>query len=150
MLMNAGKFLAPQDARAVLHDAHYAFGLPDLAHYRIQLARTRTGSIFPLRSSQKSCRLPTCAARKHFAATLENVSTRWTYRSFAGDRHAEMVVEVAYTSPDQKEFRIVSQSGSKVQAPLALLRHVWLRLLESEKEALQNANRQRWVRLPTC
>jgi len=59
------------------------------------------------------------------------------YRGFSGDRHAEMVVEAAYTSPDWKEFRIVSQSGSKL-----LLRHVLLRLLDSEKEALQDANRQ--------
>lgn len=65
------------------------------------------------------------------------------YRGFAGSRHAEMVVEVAYSSPDRKEFTVVSQSGSKL-----LLNRVLFRLLESEKEALQEANRQRTALSP--
>jgi hypothetical protein len=60
------------------------------------------------------------------------------YRGFPGSRHAEMVVEAAYSSPDRKEFNVVSQSGSKL-----LLNRVLFRLLESEKEALQEANRER-------
>lgn len=59
------------------------------------------------------------------------------YRGFPGRRHAEMVVEAAYTSPDRKEFKIISQSGSKL-----LLHRVLFRLLESEIEALQSAIRK--------
>ena len=59
------------------------------------------------------------------------------YHGFPSGRHAEMIVEAVYTSPAQKDFRIVSESGSKV-----LLQHVLYRLLDSEKEALQNANRK--------
>jgi len=59
------------------------------------------------------------------------------YHGFPSGRHAEMTVEALYTSPAQKDFRIVSESGSKV-----LLQHVLYRLLDSEKEALQNANRK--------
>jgi len=59
------------------------------------------------------------------------------YHGFPSGRHAEMTVEAVYTSPAQKEFRIVSESGSKL-----LLQHVLYRLLDSEKEALQNANRK--------
>jgi hypothetical protein len=59
------------------------------------------------------------------------------YRGFPSGRHAEMIVEAVYTFPAQKDFRIVSESGSKL-----LLQHVLYRLLDSEKEALQNANRK--------
>jgi len=59
------------------------------------------------------------------------------YHGFPSGRHAEMIVEAVYTSPTQKDFRIVSESGSKL-----LLQHVLYRLLDSEKEALQNANRK--------
>jgi len=59
------------------------------------------------------------------------------YRGFPSGRHAEMTVEAVYSSPAQKDFRIVSESGSKL-----LLQHVLYRLLDSEKEALQNANRK--------
>lgn len=59
------------------------------------------------------------------------------YRGFPGSRHAEMQVEASYVAPDKKEFKIVSQSGSKL-----LINRVLLRLLESEKEALQEPMRQ--------
>jgi len=59
------------------------------------------------------------------------------YHGFPSGRHAEMIVEAVYSSPAQKDFRIVSESGSKL-----LLQHVLYRLLDSEKEALQNANRK--------
>ena len=59
------------------------------------------------------------------------------YRGFPSDRHAEMIVDAVYTSPAYKDFRIVSESGSKV-----LLQHVLYRLLDGEREALQNANRK--------
>lgn len=59
------------------------------------------------------------------------------YHGFPGGRHAEMTVEAKYTSPDQKDFRIVSEDGSKL-----LLDRVLRRLLDSEKEALQNTTHE--------
>jgi hypothetical protein len=53
-----------------------------------------------------------------------------TYNGFPGVRDAEMVVEATYDSPSTKNFRIISQSGSKL-----VIDHVFRRLLESEKEA---------------
>jgi hypothetical protein len=65
------------------------------------------------------------------------------YRGFPGSRHAEMIVEAAYTYPAQKSFRIISESGSKL-----LLQRVLHRLLDSEREALQNANREQTTMSP--
>ncbi len=52
--------------------------------------------------------------------------------------HAEMVVDVVYTAPATKDFTIVSQSGSGL-----LLKHVLKRLIDTEKEALEEKNRAR-------
>ena len=52
-------------------------------------------------------------------------------------------MDAVYTSPAQKDFRIISESGSKL-----LLQHVLYRLLDSEKEALQNANRKQTAMSP--
>jgi hypothetical protein len=52
--------------------------------------------------------------------------------------HAEMVVDLVYTAPGNKVFTIVSESGSGL-----LLTHVLKRLLDSEKEALEEKNRIR-------
>jgi len=65
------------------------------------------------------------------------------YRGFPGSRHAEMIVEAVYTSPAKKDFRIISESGSKL-----LLQRVLHRLLDSEREALQNANREQTTMSP--
>jgi outer membrane lipoprotein-sorting protein len=59
------------------------------------------------------------------------------YHGFLGSHKAQVQVEVAYSAPDKKEFKIVSQSGSKV-----LINRVLLKLLESEKEAAQQQNRK--------
>jgi hypothetical protein len=56
------------------------------------------------------------------------------YRGFPGDREAEMTVEATYNSPSSKEFKIVSQSGSKL-----IQDRVFKKLLASEKEAAQPA-----------
>jgi hypothetical protein len=56
------------------------------------------------------------------------------YRGFPGDREAEMTVEATYDSPSSKQFKVVSQSGSKL-----VLDRVFKKLLESEKEAAQPA-----------
>jgi hypothetical protein len=51
--------------------------------------------------------------------------------------HAEMQVEATYRAPDEKDFRIVSESGSKL-----LIRHVLLKLLQSEHDAQKEQNRK--------
>jgi hypothetical protein len=54
------------------------------------------------------------------------------YHGFPGDREAEMVVQATFNSPAGKEFKVVSQSGSKI-----IVDRVFKKLLESEKEAAQ-------------
>jgi hypothetical protein len=54
------------------------------------------------------------------------------YRGFPKDRDAEMTVRATYDSPSSKEFKVVSESGSKL-----ILNRVFKKLLESEKEAAQ-------------
>jgi hypothetical protein len=63
-------------------------------------------------------------------------SKRWyhiEYRGLFGGREASMEVLATYDAPDQHDFKVVSQSGSKL-----LLNRVLLKLLDSEKEAFQN------------
>jgi len=70
-------------------------------------------------------------------ALLHSESTRvyhLAYRGFPGAREAEMTVRATYDRPSTKDFKIVSESGSKV-----IQEHVFKRLLESEKEAAQPA-----------
>jgi hypothetical protein len=59
------------------------------------------------------------------------------YRGFPSDRDAEMVVSVTYRAPNSKEFRVVSQSGSKL-----ILDRVFKKLLEGEQEASNEENRR--------
>jgi hypothetical protein len=59
---------------------------------------------------------------------------RLVYHGFPGDREAEMTVQATYNSPASKEFKVVSQSGSKL-----IQDRVFKRLLESEQEAAQPA-----------
>jgi hypothetical protein len=59
---------------------------------------------------------------------------RLVYQGFPGDREAEMTVVATYDQPASKEFKVVSQSGSKL-----VLNRVFKRLLDSEKEAAQPA-----------
>jgi hypothetical protein len=54
------------------------------------------------------------------------------YRGFPGDRDAEMTLKATYDSPCSKEFKVVSESGSKL-----IRDRVFKKLLESEKEAAQ-------------
>jgi hypothetical protein len=61
---------------------------------------------------------------------------RWyqlEYRGLLGSRNANMEVLATYTAPDQHNFSVTSQSGSKL-----LLNRVLLKLLDSEKEAFKN------------
>jgi hypothetical protein len=70
-------------------------------------------------------------------ALLQSEATRvyhLAYRGFPGDREAEMTVEATYRSPSTKDFKIVSESGSKL-----ILDRVFKKLLEGEKEAADPA-----------
>ena len=55
-----------------------------------------------------------------------------TYHGFPGDHEAEMTVEAKFQSPTTKDFKVISQSGSKL-----IIDHVFKKLLESEQEAAQ-------------
>jgi hypothetical protein len=57
---------------------------------------------------------------------------RLSYRGFPGDRDAGMTVAATYESPSTKNFKVLSQKGSKV-----VIERVFKRLLESEKEAAE-------------
>ena len=63
---------------------------------------------------------------------------RLSYRGFPGDRDAEMTVAATYDSPSTKNFKVISQTGSKL-----IVDRVFKRLLESEKEAAEPEMRAR-------
>jgi hypothetical protein len=67
----------------------------------------------------------------HFEATRVY---RMVYRGLPSDRVAEMTVQATYDWPSSKDFKVVSQSGSKL-----IVNRVFMKLLESEKEATQPA-----------
>lgn len=60
-----------------------------------------------------------------------------TYRGFPGNHDASMVVKVKFHAPNDKEFSIVSQTGSKF-----IVDHVFKKLLEGEQEAAKPENRR--------
>jgi len=59
---------------------------------------------------------------------------RLVYQGFPGDREADMTVEAIYDRPSSKQFKVISQSGSKL-----ILNRVFKKLLDSEQEATQPA-----------
>ena len=77
------------------------------------------------------------AANRRRSAELRGYQTirsyNLQYRGLLGSRSAEMKVVARYTAPDQRDFSVISQSGSKL-----LLNRVLLKLLDSEKEASRN------------
>lgn len=70
-------------------------------------------------------------ALRHFEATRVY---HLAYRGFPGDKDAEMTLKATYDRPCWKEFKVVSESGSKL-----ILDRVFKKLLEGEKEAAQPA-----------
>jgi outer membrane lipoprotein-sorting protein len=58
------------------------------------------------------------------------------YKGFPKTLHAEMVVEMTYNAPGRKEFKIVSESGSKW-----IVKRVLKRLIDEETEAQGAATR---------
>jgi len=57
------------------------------------------------------------------------------YVGFPSGKSAEMVVNMAYDAPAQKQFRVVKEQGSRL-----LLDHVLNELIQNEKEALEKQN----------
>jgi hypothetical protein len=66
------------------------------------------------------------------------------YRGLFGSHDAGMQVEATYTAPDRKDFKIISETGSRL-----LINHVLLKLLGSEQEAQQEQNRKELEISPT-
>jgi len=62
---------------------------------------------------------------------------RLDYHGLFGSHEAEMQVEATYTAPDRKDFKVLSQSGSKL-----LFNRVLVKLLSSEQEAQKEQVRQ--------
>jgi hypothetical protein len=60
------------------------------------------------------------------------------YTGLFGARQADMVVEVLYHSPDDKEFNVISESGSKW-----ICNHVLRRLMQVEQENARRGARER-------
>jgi hypothetical protein len=60
------------------------------------------------------------------------------YTGMLGSRQADMVVDVLYHSPDNKEFTVVSESGSKW-----ICNHVLRRLMQVEQENAHTGVRER-------
>jgi len=57
---------------------------------------------------------------------------RLAYHGIPRDSYAEMIVKATYDSPSSKQFKVVSESGSKL-----IRNRVFKKLLESEAEAAQ-------------
>lgn len=74
----------------------------------------------------------TQANARRSAALMGYMSTRYYHVEYHGLKHmvADMEVETTFCSPNQKTFRIVSESGSGT-----LRSHVFKKLLEAEQEA---------------
>jgi len=59
-----------------------------------------------------------------------------TYVGFPTNLSAAMTVTMTYTAPATKQFTVVSESGNKW-----IINHIFQRLLDSEREAMENENR---------
>lgn len=94
----------------------------------------------PLPAEQVARKLQERNAQRAAALHQFNGTRVYTlkYRGFPSDRDAEMVVTVTYRAPDSKEFKVVSQTGSKF-----IIDHVFKKLLEGEQEAANEENRRK-------
>ena len=80
------------------------------------------------------------------AKALENYSSLRSYHlecHCLSHKKADMVVRVDYRAPNQKEFTIVSESGSGT-----VRNRVFKKLLEAEQESLREDNQQRYAITP--
>jgi hypothetical protein len=80
-------------------------------------------------------------------AALEHYSAQRTYKveykGTGGEHRGEIQVHAEYVAPDQKRLTIVSESGSKL-----ICEKVLRKLVESEEEATQSANRMQTMLSP--
>ena len=74
------------------------------------------------------------------AAALASYKSRRTYQleytGFPHNMHAELIVDLNYSAPDTEEYKVISETGPKWMVNLVLKR-----LLETEKESIENKNR---------
>jgi hypothetical protein len=68
---------------------------------------------------------------------------RMEYKGPVGERHAEMVVRMEFSAPDQKRFTVLSESGSTI-----FCNQVLRRLMEGEQEGALEENHQRAMLSP--
>jgi hypothetical protein len=68
---------------------------------------------------------------------------RLEYRGFPSQRSAELNVETSYRAPGEKQFRIISESGSQL-----IIDRVFKKLLEGESDAAGGSNHQRTALTP--
>jgi len=108
-------------------------------HHAFGEAAKRTPDDVPLTVSQVVERMIEKTAERTDA--LERYQGKRSYSlqyvGFPTNLHAEMSVDMDYQAPDTKQFTIVSESGNKW-----IISHIFKRLLDSEREALDQVNRQ--------
>jgi outer membrane lipoprotein-sorting protein len=96
-------------------------------------------SAAPLSAQQVANNLQARDAER--AAALKQFTCRriyhMQYRGFAGTYEAQMVVDMTYSAPNVKQFKVVSQSGSTF-----VVDHIFRRLMASEQEFISDDNRQ--------
>lgn len=116
-----------------------AIGIVVLPHASSRAQQNSTSSVHPpltvyevVRSLEERNRTRTQALHRFEGSRTYSLH----YRGFPHSYDAEMVVNVTYQSPATKDFTIVSQSGSKL-----LIDHVLKKMIESEKEAVQQQSR---------
>jgi hypothetical protein len=81
----------------------------------------------------EACNLARAQALHQFEGTR---TYTLAYRGFPNNHDATMVVEMTYQSPSTKQFKVISQTGSKF-----IIDHVFKRMLESESEAAQDQSK---------
>ncbi len=121
--------------------------------FSLVLALGVLAMLVPAPGNARAARALSPAPPLPLAQVVDQLMTRNAARTYALERfrgrrhytidytgfpkmHAEMLVDVVYKAPATKDFTIVSQSGNGM-----LLKLVLKRLLDTEKEALEEKNR---------
>lgn len=68
---------------------------------------------------------------------------RMAYHGPIGERHAEMLVQMHFSTPDQKQFEVLSESGSTI-----FCKQILRRLMEGEREGALEKNHARSMLSP--
>jgi len=68
---------------------------------------------------------------------------RMAYHGPIGERHAEMRVQMRFATPDQKQFEVLSESGSTI-----FCKQILRRLMEGEREGALEKNHERSMLSP--